>query len=118
MYDPANPPKPAGAITIPLHYPFLSGLGQMIHEVTMRRPTRRDIKLAQRSGKDAIDQEDILFMNLTGLVTEDLDKLDVADNEVLAKTFRQMRDQTEKPKDVSTDGRMASASAQTDAVGN
>ena len=86
-------PTPKSAVSITLKHPFVSGMGDQIDTITMRRATRRDIKLAQRKGKDAIDQEDILFVALTGLVTEDLDKLDIADNELLTRTFRHMRDE-------------------------
>lgn len=79
------------AETITLKYPITSATGQQITTLTMRRATRKDLKHAQKAGKDEIDIEDLLFSRLTGLPIEDLDMLDVEDNRQLEDCFRKMR---------------------------
>ena len=76
---------------ITLKHPFTNPAGQQIATLTVRRPTRKDIKLAQKSSKDEVEMEDLLFMRLTGLPIEDLDMLDVEDNHQLVECFRKMR---------------------------
>lgn len=77
--------------SITLKHPFKNAAGQQITTLTVRRPTRKDLKLAQKSGKDEIEVEDMLFSRLTGLPIEDLDMLDVEDNRQLSDCFRKMR---------------------------
>lgn len=77
--------------SITLKHPFKNAAGQQITALTVRRPTRKDMKLAQKSGKDEIEVEDILFSRMTALPIEDLDMLDVEDNSQLSDCFRKMR---------------------------
>lgn len=81
----------ASTTEITLKHPFTNPAGQKVTTLTVRRPTRKDIKLAQKSSKDEVEMEDLLFSRLTGLPVEDLDMLDVEDNDQLADCFRQMR---------------------------
>lgn len=76
---------------ITLKHPFMSATGTQITTLSVRRPTRKDLKLAQKSGKDEVEMEDLLFSRLTGLHIEDLDMLDVEDNRQLEDCFRKMR---------------------------
>ena len=87
--DKASPNLPAGT-TIALKHPFTAPDGKRIESVTMRRPKRKDIKLAQKFSKDDVDQEDFLFARLTGLTIEDLDELDAQDSAALQDSFRSM----------------------------
>lgn len=87
--DKAPPDQPAGK-TIPLKHPFTSPDGKRIETLMMRRPKRKDIKLAQKHSKDEVDQEDFLFARLTGLTIEDLDELDAQDSAALQDSFRSM----------------------------
>ncbi len=81
----------ASTTEITLKHPFTNAAGTQITALTVRRPTRKDIKLAQKSSKDEVDMEDLLFSRLTGLPIEDLDMLDVEDNRQLEDCFRKMR---------------------------
>lgn len=78
-------------VEITLKHPFKSATGAQITALTVRRPTRKDLKLAQKSSKDEVEMEDLLFSRLTGLTIEDLDMLDVEDNHQLVDCFRKMR---------------------------
>lgn len=76
---------------ITLKHPFKNAAGQQISALVVRRPTRKDLKLAQKSSKDEVEMEDLLFSRLTGMPIEDLDMLDVEDNRQLVDCFRKMR---------------------------
>lgn len=76
---------------ITLKHPFKNPAGEQISTLTVRRPTRKDLKQAQKSSKDEVEMEDLLFSRLTGLAIEDLDMLDVEDNRQLVDCFRKMR---------------------------
>jgi len=78
-------------IEITLKHPFTSATGETISKLTMRRATRKDMKLAQKHGKDDVEIEDLLFSRLTGVPVEDLDLLDIEDNTQLTDCFRRMR---------------------------
>ncbi len=64
-----------------LKYPFKTGLGVEVAELTLRRPKVRDLKLAQRHGKDAASVE----LAMIGMVCEpkltpeDMEAMDLAD---------------------------------------
>jgi hypothetical protein len=75
---------------ISLQFPFTTAAGVRIESLELPRPKRSDLKAAQKFSNDAIDQEDFLFCRLTGLVVEDLDQLDVADNKALSDAFQAM----------------------------
>lgn len=79
------------AIEITLKHPIKSPTGQTITTLTLRRPTRKDMKLAQKNSKDEVEMEDLLFSGLTGLPVEDLDLLDIEDNAQLTDCFRRMQ---------------------------
>ena len=81
----------ASTTEITLKHPFANAAGTQITALTVRRPTRKDLKLAQKSSKDEVEMEDLLFSRLTGLPIEDLDMLDVEDNRQLVDCFRKMR---------------------------
>lgn len=98
---------------IPLKHPFTSADGKRIESVDMRRATRGDLKLSQRHSKDAIDAEDFLFTRLTGLVVEDLDRLDIEDATALQDAFR---DQQGKRAEPAASGRNTAEGAEDPAV--
>ncbi|MCX7205496.1 MAG: phage tail assembly protein [Proteobacteria bacterium] len=75
---------------ITLCFPFTTAAGVRIESLELPRPKRSDLKAAQKFSDDAIDQEDFLFCRLTGLVVEDLDQLEVADNKALSDAFQAM----------------------------
>jgi len=79
------------AIEIPLKHTINSPTGKKITTLTLRRPTRKDLKLAQKNSKDEVEMEDLLFSSLTGLPVEDLDLLDIEDNAKLTDSFRRMQ---------------------------
>ena len=63
---------------IKLQYPYTTAAGKHITTLTMRRPTVRDLRLAQRR-KDSADMEIHMLAALVGLVPEDMDPMDQAD---------------------------------------
>jgi len=75
---------------ITLLCPLTLGTGEVLHELTMRVPTRSDIRKSHRHSKDPIESENFLFAHLTGLTLEDIDALIVADSNQLTKTFRRL----------------------------
>lgn len=79
------------AIEITLQHPIKSATGETISKLVLQRPTRKDLKLAQKHSKDEVEMEDLLFSRLTGVPVEDLDLLDLADNDQLTRSFRLMR---------------------------
>jgi hypothetical protein len=78
-------------IEIPLKHTITSATGEKISKLTLIRPTRKDLKLAQKHSKDEVEMEDLLFSRLTGLPVEDLDLLDIEDNTQLTNCFRRMQ---------------------------
>lgn len=73
-----------------LKHPITTGTGETLTELTLRRPTRGDLKAADKFSKHEAEQEDMLFSRMTGLAIEDLDLLDLADNKALGDAFRDM----------------------------
>lgn len=78
------------AIKLPLKHPITIGTGEKLTKLSLKRPTRGDLKAADKYSKLESEQEDMLFSRMTGLAIEDLDLLDVADNKALGDTFRDM----------------------------
>lgn len=64
--------------TIKLDYPIQNGEGKEITELKMRRAKAKDLRRAQ-SQKTEAEQEFFLIAQLTGLVIEDIDELDLSD---------------------------------------
>ena len=79
------------AIEITLKHPITSATGETISKLVLKRPTRKDLKLAQKHSKDDVEMEDLLFSRLSGVPVEDLDLLDIEDNDQLTRSFRLMR---------------------------
>ncbi|MEO1750724.1 phage tail assembly protein [Thiofaba sp. EF100] len=79
-------------MVITLKYPVKLATGKTLENIALRRPTRGDIKRAQKASSDPIDQEDFLLAALTGLTIEDLDALDATDSKALTDAFRGMVD--------------------------
>ena len=53
--------------------------GAKVSEITLRRPTVRDMRVARNSGKDDASQEIALVANLATLAPADVEALDLAD---------------------------------------
>lgn len=68
------------SIIITLDYPITDGNGNQINEITIRRPKVKDIRKMNANAKlsDA-DKEMHLVHDLTGLLIEDIENLDVKD---------------------------------------
>ncbi|MDH2999172.1 hypothetical protein A1D23_03505 [Chelonobacter oris] len=75
--------------TIKLEYPITDGHSNEVTELKMRRAKAKDIRKMQ-SEKDSAAQEIFLFAQLTGLVMEDIDELDIADYAKLQDAFKDM----------------------------
>lgn len=63
---------------IELDYPIQNGAGEEIKVLNIRRAKAKDLRRMQQK-ENAADQEFFLIAQLTGLVPEDIDELDVAD---------------------------------------
>lgn len=63
---------------IELAYPIKNGTGEEIKVLNIRRAKAKDLRRMQQK-ENAADQEFFLIAQLTGLVPEDIDELDVAD---------------------------------------
>ncbi|TNG92248.1 phage tail assembly protein [Pasteurellaceae bacterium USgator11] len=75
--------------TIKLEYPIKDGHGNDITELNVRRAKAKDLR-KMSSEKDSASQEIFLFAQLTGLVMEDIDELDIADYGQLQDAFKAM----------------------------
>lgn len=53
--------------------------GAKVGEITLRRPTVKDMRVARNSAKDDASQEIALISNLAQITTEDVEALDLAD---------------------------------------
>lgn len=53
--------------------------GAKVGQLTMRRPTVKDMRVARNSGKTDADQELTLIANLTQVTPADIEALDMAD---------------------------------------
>lgn len=102
------------AIDITLKYPITSATGETISKLTLRRPKRKDMKLAQKHSKDDVEMEDLLFSRLTGIPVEDLDLLDIEDNTQLTDCFRRM--QRGSGTSPAADGRNSASGSEDSAV--
>lgn len=63
---------------IELDFPIKDGQGNEIKVLNIRRAKAKDLRRMQQK-ENAADQEFFLIAQLTGLVPEDIDELDVAD---------------------------------------
>lgn len=63
---------------IELAYPIKNGAGEEIKVLNIRRAKAKDLRRMQQKENTA-DQEFFLIAQLTGLVPEDIDELDIAD---------------------------------------
>lgn len=61
-----------------LVYP-ISVDGKEIKEVELRRPKVKDLKIAAKIGKDAMEQETVLIANLADLPTCAIEEMDLSD---------------------------------------
>ncbi|MDH2927355.1 phage tail assembly protein [Lonepinella koalarum] len=64
-------------IIIKLDYPIINGQGEEVTELHIRRAKAKDIR--KMTGKTEAEQSISLLAQLTGLVPEDIDELDIAD---------------------------------------
>ncbi|EGK5825863.1 phage tail assembly protein [Morganella morganii] len=74
----------------PLSYPFTTAAGNRIDQVELKRLTVRDLKQARKTSKDPADWDEPLIARSTGMLPEDLDKMDLADYMELQKRFQQV----------------------------
>lgn len=62
----------------------------MLTQVTVRRLTVRDMKQVRKQSQDPSDLDELLVASMTGLLPEDLDKMDLADYQALHGRFRDL----------------------------
>ncbi|MFT8210560.1 phage tail assembly protein [Arsenophonus nasoniae] len=74
--------------TYPLRFPYPLANGEMLTQVTVRRLTVRDMKQVRKQSQDPSDLDELLVASMTGLLPEDLDKMDLADYQALHGRFR------------------------------
>jgi len=76
-----------GETTLELAYPVRLATGQVLDKVTVRRPRVGDLRAVAHIASEA-EQGLALVSQITGLVPEDLDMLDLKDLERIQATFR------------------------------
>ncbi|MEX3555335.1 MAG: phage tail assembly protein [Burkholderia gladioli] len=78
--------------SITLMYPYTLADGRQLTSVTLRRPTVRDLKLAQRAGDASADHEIAMIASLAAekLTPDDLEAMDLADYAEIQVMFRRM----------------------------
>ena len=74
---------------IKMQYPYKTAAGKEIKTLTMRRPTVRDLRLAQKK-KDSADIEIHMLASLLGLIPEDMDPMDQADYRTIQNQYLSM----------------------------
>lgn len=72
---------------IELVYPITVD-GKEIKTVELRRPKVKDLKVAAKVGKDAMDQETILIANLADLPIDVVEEMDLADYTALQEKLK------------------------------
>ena len=65
--------------TITLNHPVKLTDGSLCSTLTMRRPTVKDMRIAQNSASTDMEKELRLVGNLCGLSPDDIDRLDFSD---------------------------------------
>lgn len=88
-----------GETTLELAYPVRLATGQMLDKVTVRRPRVGDLRAVAHIASET-EQGLALVAQITGLVPEDLDMLDLKDLERIHATFRA---QSEEQPETATD---------------
>lgn len=86
-----KPPKNADidvTTPYPLKFPYTTAAGTAVDVITLRRLNVGDMKAARRQSKDPNEWDEILIARSAGLVTEDLDNLDLVDFHELQGRFR------------------------------
>ena len=74
---------------ITLKHPFKDGLGNEVTEIAVRRAKVRDIRRMNEKKTDA-EKETFLLSEITGLMIEDMDLMDIADYVELQKCLGEM----------------------------
>ena len=89
MAKPAKQPTQSlnGETTLELAYPVRLATGQVLDKVTVRRPRVGALRAVAHIASEA-EQGLALVSQITGLVPEDLDMLDLKDLERIQATFR------------------------------
>lgn len=77
---------------VKLKYPVRLATGQVLSELTVRRPRVGDLRAVMHIGSE-VEQGLMLVARVTGLVPEDLDELDLQDLEAVQATFRSETEQ-------------------------
>ena len=77
---------------VKLKYPVCLATGQVLSELTVRRPRVGDLRAVMHIGSE-VEQGLMLVARVTGLVPEDLDELDLQDLEAVQATFRSETEQ-------------------------
>ena len=98
--------------TIALEFPVQLA-DRLLTEVTMRRPTVRDLRQHLRQGRSDAENEIDMFCALSGLREEEMEMLDVADYSQLQHLYQRFCAPVER----RTDTRSGVASVQADKVG-
>ena len=62
--------------------------GKEIKAVELRRPKVKDLKIAAKIGKDAMEQETLLIANLANLPVEAVEEMDLADYTALQEQLK------------------------------
>ncbi|WP_339079034.1 phage tail assembly protein [Pseudomonas sp. TMP9] len=83
----------ADKTNVTLKYPFTTAAGQKVERLEFRRLTVKDLRAAneQASGNAAVE-ELVLMSRSVGLVTEDLDAMDIADYKAAQERFQKLSD--------------------------
>ena len=81
-----------GETTIELAYPVRLATGAVLDKVTVRRPRVGDLRAVAHIASET-EQGLALVSQITGLVPEDLDMLDLKDLERIQATFRAQSEQ-------------------------
>ena len=71
-------------LTVTLVHPFENGSGDMVTEITLRRPKARDFRQIQKEHPGNPDLQGFaLAQKLSGLIPEDFDEVDGEDFQVI-----------------------------------
>lgn len=81
----------ANALSFTLLFPILSGTGQTLTTLPIKRLKRRELSEAQRHARgDEALMEDHLVAKMLGITLEDLGEFDLADSKRATELFREL----------------------------
>ncbi|MCV9878849.1 phage tail assembly protein [Brenneria izbisi] len=76
--------------SFPLSIPFTTAAGVRIESLNLRRLQVKDLKAVRKISDNAADWDDLLISRASGMLSEDLDGMDLADYLALQKRFHQL----------------------------